>query len=157
MLDLATTERGQSIANNSIVHVEQRHGRLIAYRLGQGGRFDDVREENGADSRISRIGCATRNDGCSRLVHFPAAEKSFRELGLYLNDFFGNKAVGFAMYLACRLRVWRMDEAEDLAAILVHPVLAIFNAIFALCLQISRMSFCDVLRSHPVKVVNVHV
>ena len=63
----------------------------------------------------------------------------------------------FTMDAAGCLHAWCIDEAKNLPAALVNPILEVINAIFLLHFDIGRMSFRGVLRGHPVKLVNVHV
>src|ERR1700736_508161 len=47
VLDLATTQIGQRVSNNSVVQIEQSHSRLITESLSQHRRLDNICEENG--------------------------------------------------------------------------------------------------------------
>src|SRR5439155_15639115 len=97
VLDFAATQIGQRVSHDSVVQVEQFHGRLITQRLSQCSRFHDVREENGPDPRVARIGFAARQDGCSRRIRLDIAEKSICELGLYLDNLSSDETVRFTV------------------------------------------------------------
>ena len=133
-------------------------GGFVAQRLRQRCRIHNVGEQNGSDSRISFIGSATREKDRSGRICFRTAEEYFCYVGLHLDNFLGHHPVSFAMHTLCRLCVWRMCEAKNFVAILIDPVLVIFDAVFPLGFHILRVSFRDVFRSCSLrKIVNVHV
>ena len=81
-----------------------------------------------------------------------------RYVGLYLDNFLSEQPVCFAMHTLCCLSVWRMDEAKNLARLLVDPIFVVLNSIFLLRFHIARVSFCDIFWSGSLrKIVNVHV
>jgi hypothetical protein len=61
MFDLASVGPGHGVPHYRVVDVEKFHGPVISEALRQRGGADDVRKQNGSDSGISCIGCATRN------------------------------------------------------------------------------------------------
>jgi hypothetical protein len=157
MLDLAAVGRGQGVPYYRVVDAKKVHRRVISQRLSQRRRAYDIRKQNSSDSGISCIGFATRNYGCPGGIHFPTPKKTFRDLGLYLNNLLGNHAVGFTVNVVRCLCIWCVNETESLTATLVNPILEITNTVLLLHFEIGRVRFCDVFRSHPVNLVNVHV
>jgi len=55
------------------------------------------------------------------------------------------------------LLVGSLDQAEDLAIGLVHPVLLVVDAVLALDLEVSLVGSGDVLGLDPRNVVHIHV
>ena len=157
MFNLATAQISQGVSDNSVVQIQHGHGRLIAQCLGQRRGLDDVRKENGSDSRISFIGATARDNDCPRCICFGGAEKSLCQLRLNLNNLLGDHAMGFTVDAISCLRVRCIDQAEDLPFTLVHPIFEVLDAVLFLRLEIGRMSFRDIFRSRPVNLVNVHV
>jgi len=85
-------------------------------------------------------------------------KKYFCDVRLYLDDFLGQQSVRFTMDALCCLRVWRIHEAKNFVASLVHPVLVVLNAVFPLRFHILRVSLCDIFRGSSLReIVNVHV
>src|SRR5438309_1021539 len=69
----------------------------------------------------------------------------------------GLETVGLAVDAGCRLAVRSIDEAEDLAVLLVHPVMLVVDAVFALDADVRLVGPGDGLGLHPGDVVHVHV
>ena len=157
MLDFAATQIGQRVSHDSVVQVEQFHGRLITQRLSQCRGFHDVREENGPDSRVARIGFAARQDGCSRRIRLDIAEKSICELGLYLDNLSSDETVRFTVAGVCRFGIRCLDQTEDFPATFVNPVFQVVNAVLLLRFEISQVRFCDIFRANFPQFMNVHV
>src|SRR5687767_1906989 len=76
---------------------------------------------------------------------------------LHLVDLFRHEAVRFAVDPMSRLRVRRLDEAEDLARLLVDPIAAVVDPVLTLDLEVLLMGLRHVVGGDPVAdVVNVH-
>src|SRR5262249_41027971 len=117
-----------------------------------------VCEQNSSNSGIPHVGSGAWQNHCSCRVCFNASEKSFCDLGLYLDDLFCHHAMSFTMHTLGRLSVWCMAKTKDLACLFVEPVFAVFDAVFPLRFHIFGVSLGDILRGRPVrKIVNVHV
>ena len=58
----------------------------------------------------------------------------------------------------CRLGVWRMNETENFARLLIEPVFGVFDAVFSLRFHVFCVSLCDIFRSGSLReLMNVHV
>ena len=66
-----------------------------------------------------------------------------------LNNFIGKQAMGFAMNGNCRFFIWRFNETEHLAGILVKPVAQVLDTVLRLCLQVGRMGLGNRIRGEP--------
>ena len=86
-----------------------------------------------------------------------AAKECFCNLGLYLNNFFGDQAVGFPVDLVRCLGRRSLNETEQFPASLVHPVFEILNIVLSLRGEIRQVGLRDVFWRRPRKVMNVHV
>lgn len=77
---------------------------------------------------------------------------------MHLDDLVSHQAVRTAMYLRCRLRIRRLDEAGHLARALVEPVLQVTHSKLVLRLEIGFVGAFDRIRGQTVDVVvDVHV
>src|SRR5260370_31312860 len=96
--------------------------------------------------------------GGSRRIRFAAAQKTFHDLGLYLNNFLGDKAVGLAVNVVRCLRIRGLNETENLAATVVNPILEVINPVILLHCEIGLVRLRDLFRGDPAaKLVNGHV
>src|SRR5215217_7085611 len=75
-----------------------------------------------------------------------------------LVDLVGYEAVRFTMHRAGGFRVRRLDEAEDLARLLVDPVALVVDAVFVLRLDVLLMRLRNICGGHlATERVHVHV
>jgi hypothetical protein len=71
-------------------------------------------------------------------------------------DLVGDQAVCLTVHGVGGLRVRRFDQAEDLPVRLVHPVLAVVDAVLALDPQVLLVGLGDVLGLHARDIVDIH-
>src|SRR5262249_50787324 len=127
-----------------------------------------------ATSRIGRHGPAESEDTAltrrgqerhSSLSLLPSREQSHGasytrnclHSFLHLNHVIGDKAVRFAVDGDRGFSAGGLDQAEDLAGLLVEPVAHILDAMLFLDLQVGLMRLGDSLGRQPVDmVVNIH-
>src|SRR5688572_10347416 len=74
-------------------------------------------------------------------------------------DLVGHQTVRLAVHGVRGVGVRRLDQAEDLAALLIHPVVEVAHPVTVLDAEVGRVSPCDVGRARAVRqvVVNIHV
>jgi hypothetical protein len=105
-----------------------------------------------------RVSSATRHYHRPGFVYFATAEKQISNFRFNLNDFFRELAMRFAMNLHRSFGAWRLAKAKDFAGALVHPVLVIVDAVFALHLDVVGVRLGHVVRGDPSRnLVNIHV
>jgi hypothetical protein len=75
-----------------------------------------------------------------------------------LVDLVGDESVRLAVHRVGRLRVGSVDEAEDLAVGLVHPVVLVVDAVVALDREVRLVGLGDICGvDRSVHVVHIHV
>ena len=104
------------------------HGKEFYQELGQMAQDPHIKEALAARTFVSDKVISSL-DQCFKLI--------------------GKQPVGFPMNSNRSLFIWRFDQAEDLAAILVEPVAQVFDAVLRLRLQVGGMGLGHRIRGEP--------
>jgi len=72
-------------------------------------------------------------------------------------DAIGDQPMGFSVDPDRGLGVWCLDQAEDLAALLIHPILEVVDPVLVLGLDVGRMGLGDVLGGRAFGKALVHI
>ena len=105
-----------------------------------------------------RLAGRTGNESGAALIHSPISHEAVDEVGVDLDQLFGDQAMGMFMDASGRVGVGRLDQAKQLAAVLVEPIFEVIDVILPLDFHVSPMGVGDILpRRIRVDRMDIHV